>query len=556
MSFEKGFEMKNRTAESGSGAASNVRACLAVLVFVLAGMAAHAQPPADVWQYCSTNWNSIQNCFDSLSEAEAYMRQENPTTPTGRAFLELTSGPTLSPPLPSNPTEIVYNYTVKRRAPVVYLENYIIAFDLTANQACGCSNSDGTGSVECSYNCANCSFPIYECKNGDVGILESTMIESYNSVPDACEVTVNNLFPFPYPADGVGGDGINTSYLEYCNSTPYIGDPRKPFNYIDEVTHGILQSGTCHTTTDQYVFQQKQYFKCDTGLWPNGAYLNAQDYYPPSAVTSIDQLCYSGAQGTVAAYLESSCSPTYGDPCTPTTGAQSETETDYSFGAFTLQRGYNSLRSAATNSWLGPSWHGAWSTQLAIPGSTSSTYVMLTDGGGHVERFDRQTTPPTTVYRSINTPGAILTFSGSGTSAIWQVQYPDGRQQTFDSNGFLQTSGTLAHPEDTLVYSYGPIFDAYSTLQAPAGAVSSARTRGALHLHRHQQHHRLRRRERGCVLLRPAPERGRLSGRNHRSVPIRRCGKPERGHLSRRHAASVHLQRTSQYLPLLAARRL
>ena len=106
----------------------------------------------DIWSYCTYNYQNVNACFDSLDAAETYMRQENPSTPSGRAFLELTSGPTFSGSV-ANPTGIVYSYSVKPRGPAVYLEDYIRAITLgwggiaPQGSICGCPDPDGTGTA-------------------------------------------------------------------------------------------------------------------------------------------------------------------------------------------------------------------------------------------------------------------------------------------------------------------------------------------------------------------------------------------------------------------------
>jgi len=114
-----------------------------ILVFCLLSSCAYAALQSDIWQYCSYNYANSYQCFDTLDGAEAFMRTEPPSGPSGRRFLELTGDPQVSGSI-SNPDSISYSYTVKPRGPKEYLEDYttsISKFIPNNGVKCGCGSS-------------------------------------------------------------------------------------------------------------------------------------------------------------------------------------------------------------------------------------------------------------------------------------------------------------------------------------------------------------------------------------------------------------------------------
>ena len=436
----------------------------------------------DIWSYCTYNYQNINACFDSLDAAETYMRQENPSAPSGRAFLELTSGPTFSGSV-TNPTGIVYSYSVKPRGPTAYLEDYIRAITLgwggiaPIGSDCGCPNPDGSGAAVClpygtETNCTNTPGNCYGCKvqNGDTSVIQSA-IAAY--VGNACGLSFRVLYPWPSPADSSGGfsiNGLNFQGLYYGNGWEGTGDVREPFNYELLVSYGSLSSGQCGNVVPRitYGVDRWQHIQCDAGLSEVSTTLNPQNYYSPSQVTPINQLCRSNASDTIVASLVPSNQCSYGNPCVPGNGSKVDDEVDYSFGSFTLGRHYNSLRLALTNSYLGPSWQSDFDSRLIIPNSTSSTYVLLLDLHGNIERFDQQGT--TTIYRSVNVPGWILSSVTVSSTTTWQLLTSSAELWKFNSSGVLLTTQSINRPQTLHTFVYGPVYSANGSLVVPAGA--------------------------------------------------------------------------------------
>ncbi|HEY8009626.1 MAG TPA: RHS repeat-associated core domain-containing protein [Rudaea sp.] len=451
-------------------------------IFVLFFGITHAAYSNDIWSYCTYNFQNINACFDSLDAAEAYMQQENPSSPSGRAFLELTSGPTFSGSV-TNPTGIVYSYSVKPRGPMAYLEDYIRAITLgwggypPQGSICGCPNPDGTGTASClpygtTTTCQDIPAVCNSCKvqNGDTSVIQSA-IRAY--VGNACGLSIGVRYPWPSPADSSGGfsiNGMNFQGLYYGNGWQGTGDVREPFNYELLVSYGSLSNGQCSNVVPRitYGVDRWQHIQCDAGLSEVSATLNPQNYYSPSQVTPINQLCRSNATDTIVASLVPSNQCSYGNPCVPGNGSKVDDEVDYSFGSFTLGRHYNSLRLALTNSYLGPSWQSDFDSRLIIPNSTSSTYVLLLDSHGNIERFDQQ--GATTTYRSVNVPGWILSSVTVSSTTTWHLLTSSAELWTFNNSGVLLTTQSINRPETLHTFVYGPVYSASGSLVVPAGA--------------------------------------------------------------------------------------
>ena len=460
-----------------------IRRLFAAGVLLLLSKMTYAVQPADIWQYCSFNYAGTEACFNSFGEAEAYMRQENPSGPTGRKFLEMTSGPTFAGPL-NSPTSISYGYTVKPRGPVAYLEDYLNAITLgwggvsPQGVICGCPNVDGSGAAQCypygnETTCADTPNACNSCRaqGGDASGIESAITTYFSQIPNSCNVHISQVYPWPAPADFSGPFSIGSNNFQgliYNNSDYGSGAPDDPFNFEIAVTHGVISNGQCSSGTGYFVVTRQQHIQCDAGLSEISVITNAQATYSPDQVTDIGQICRSAETGQIIASMVSSCQANYGDPCVPGSGSQVETETDYASESFSFKRTYNSLRLAATNSLLGTGWYTDYASSLSIPNGTSSAYVVCSDGQGNTERFDQQGT--TSSYRSVNMTGSVLTWVSSGGTS-WLLNTADGQQWTFDSTGKLKSRGFLSKPESLITFSYGPVYSSGGVLQVPAGSV-------------------------------------------------------------------------------------
>ena len=142
---------------------------------------------------------------------------------------------------------------------------------------------------------------------------------------------------------------------------------------------------------------------------------------------------------------------TRGNPCGPGTGNKSIHELDFSYGAFSLSRNYNTKRQLRMYASLGVNWTHNYSWRLitlhflddhnsahaAIP---TNAFIFFQNEMGQAELFRRLSDG---VFRSEKSIGQILRYQSADAS--WKLYYPDGHQLWINALG-LPTK--LYFPED------------------------------------------------------------------------------------------------------------
>jgi RHS repeat-associated protein len=141
---------------------------------------------------------------------------------------------------------------------------------------------------------------------------------------------------------------------------------------------------------------------------------------------------------------------TRGNPCGPGTGNKSIHEMDFSYGAFSFGRNYNTKRQLKMYSSLGVNWGHTYSWRLmtghfipfhsiSFEAGPTKSFVVFQNAMGQAELFRKLTTG---VFRSEKTVGQILRFQAD---LSWKLYYPDGHQLWINALG-LPTA--LYFPED------------------------------------------------------------------------------------------------------------
>ncbi len=119
----------------------------------------------------------------------------------------------------------------------------------------------------------------------------------------------------------------------------------------------------------------------------------------------------------------------YGNPCYPTTGDKTVSETDFSSGSFELTRHYHAMQHYPDYATIGRGWSHTYTGRIIVEGSIIKTI----DGKGDAERFTCVDSPACTVYRSQSESGHILRPVTGG----WNVYLNSGELRQYNSSGKL-----------------------------------------------------------------------------------------------------------------------
>jgi RHS repeat-associated protein len=459
------------------------RLLIVVALFFLGSGKVAAQ---DAWEFCANHGvTGVNQCFGSLIEAEAWMRQDSATAPRGRAFLVQTSV-SMSTAWKSTSAK-TYQYSVPSRPGKLTGQEFAKAAEFTSfggntDWVCGCDNGVPTcrgGYGTCGPGqCQAC--PI---SNGDVSVFKSVLSQSSGQQGSVCNVTFTGETPWPQPPinsarlstypDGTGATPSNIGSYAYSNSYGgYDGDfatfdPRSVYNKTFVRNFGTINSsGVCAgNNREKVVMSRTQVFECEAGLTPVALKLNQQGYLLPAEVGDINKVCSSSQTGAITSKVVPSQQSCYGNPCIPTTGAKTQQENDFQSDSLAFSRNYNSIRLAPSNMMVGPGWYHSYSDRLIFSGNSFFLYVS---DDGNLERLDLDTSQ--NIYRSVNEYGSFIRKVGT----FWELRTTDGLLKTFDAQYRLISAQQLDDAGSLVTLAYADSSPLDPGLQGtPRGALES-----------------------------------------------------------------------------------
>jgi len=219
-----------------------------------------------------------------------------------------------------------------------------------------------------------------------------------------------------------------------------------------------------------------------------------------SSVTCSEGSSVGGGGGCAAQYIKYSVeAPAMtqtpqqcgaGNPCFPGNGNKQVYEDGLRYGEIALDFTYNSLRQAAPLANIDRNWSHSFAKRIHTQWMVYSHYASEPgpEGGngptpvGNIpgmivqdERTQLESFLPTTpvgTFRSTATIGKYLRYVTGATAAqqSWELDYPDGRRETYDRTGRLVSMIDPEDPRGTLTFSYGSTPSTGTLYQDPAVA--------------------------------------------------------------------------------------
>ncbi|WP_186442640.1 RHS repeat-associated core domain-containing protein [Lysobacter antibioticus] len=345
-------------------------------------------------EYCATRYMPAQErmCFNTLSEAESYIRTE-PATPRGNAFLEKNAEWAMA--------EGVYNrdYRVKPRAPT-YVGDFYRASTAGA-RARGCSSEDSIGGET--------------APNGEIWCKDEEAME--------VDVYKSSLYSTPPPPGQFTGS--------YYEGTPAGWGPEGRFlfqtrNYSpNDANARFLIINPTPSVTHQWHFARRDWYECPVLFyagWPNPG-------------VNWPNVCFNDvyAQIVVRSKQFDSCCKD-GNPVVAATGNKEYREEDFDWEGQAFTRTYNSVGDFELGSGLTDHWAHSYSARVILRQGLPNTLLR---SDGYYELMGKVSD---TSYRSVNRPGVIM------------IREPDAvatdkgrwRLSTFSSLEWFDDSGRLS----------------------------------------------------------------------------------------------------------------
>lgn len=316
---------------------------------------AQAQPVNET-DYC---YGSL--CYATLHEAEAAMRNANPTY---GEFLRPRNP--FAIPKPGALHDVSLVYYVPDQSPA-NLNNGVFAPDFTSNPA--------------PQFCAAAPDPIFNTWCQNEGELIQGIIASYQTVHG--------------PSATVVADEPTGSYFEEFSIVSPAGGLKGHLSLTHEnnmalqrmLTGRIYNSQGAPRGGFQHRLFQHRSFECPVGF----AAKNGQNpKYNPATNNPVywDKLCYSAFETAIVAKLRAQCSDNDGkNPCYPATGDKARFETDFQFAGRPFVRSYHSLRQAGQRPELAPGWVHTYSDRVI--GAPSSSRLTHVSDNGYLGVFNR-----------------------------------------------------------------------------------------------------------------------------------------------------------------------
>lgn len=208
--------------------------------------------------------------------------------------------------------------------------------------------------------------------------------------------------------------------------------------------------------------------------------VNYKSYFPGTVqinVAAWPNTCSNSETGTIYGDFRQAEQCPVGNPCIPASGGKTANETDFEWQGLTFQRHYHSIRDYGVALGLGEGWSHTFGWRLHENSGNSYKVDVLSDRLT-MEVFTR--IGSTTVFRSLNRAGQILTRAGSVSSPSWTLYTGDGMTRHFDATGRLTAVRWADHPEQDVALDYCEVAEQHSGLCSAAGLlhkVTNARGR-------------------------------------------------------------------------------
>lgn len=331
--------------------------------------------------------------------------------------------------------------------------------NVTPCQISGCTNGGGCSTaaaeaarVQCEFADTWKSHPAY-CWTAVPNGMTTHFQFSQPPTVTTINATTGTLSYIPKSSTDSSSAWIQIEASTGCGyNTVNVATP----NSVQKLTAQALAQTTSSQSL-QWALSQKINFTC-----PVGAKVN-------SNATSTANACIVGLskQGIrLPSFQETSghCDGA-GNPCFPSTGNKEAHEKGFQYGEIAFDLHYNSLRQTRPQGYIDRNWSHSFAKQIltAWNGAPGRRYVQ--DEQAHIEEYQADTFPPRR-HRSTNTLGNVLQYypPGGNTAEFWELYYPNGVIDVFDTAGrLIQT----VHPDDprkTLTFTYlgSPINGTYT----------------------------------------------------------------------------------------------
>jgi len=277
-----------------------LRALLFLFACIASGASLAQSPSCPFYAYNPIVGNQ---CFLTLGEAEAWMRKDSPTDPTGRAFL--VGDETWMQVNDAAQNYINLRYKVRPRAPERFgtLESSGETWTFDGSppwlkMECSVGGVPKGVSVGSSYTCTQnpdaCTYS--KLCQANVSIRQEILDFAAARSCDGQSTMVNESSGPSSPVTA----GVNPAPNSTQPSVPEVGHVGyQNFNQGLGTYHNVQYKtesspGNCNTVRgDSWANQRYKNFFCPKGLRP-------QSYFPSGV--SVGELCASGAQGTIQAY--------------------------------------------------------------------------------------------------------------------------------------------------------------------------------------------------------------------------------------------------------------
>lgn len=354
-------------------------------------------------EYCADNRDAPEpyyRCFDTLSAAEAFLRQE-PVPANGRKYLQAAS-PSQAP----NGNFIIY-YSIPPREPERLFGSWY--WSVTVN------GGGGWGTANCGNRVPISSTAAYGCDS------EETL-----------KADLLNTWPY--------GPGWSGSYRgEYSSMPPTswssaVDSPTgRGFVAVWRVKDGAGQREFIASSGNQTYYplvRRTDYYICPKHFLGSTSGTGAR--WPRACINEM-----TGYISVVSRQYDS-CTKN-GNPCVAATGNKEYRETDFDWDGLSFARAYNSIRDIPTLSGMGDNWAHTFSDRIINRSSCGGDTCMRTwmRSDGYYEQFQFVSG---NAFKSPSRPGVVLYRESDPVAAVsgrWRMALGNGKQLRFADNGSL-----------------------------------------------------------------------------------------------------------------------
>ncbi|WP_242112271.1 RHS repeat-associated core domain-containing protein [Luteimonas aquatica] len=364
-------------------------------------------------------------CFESLAQAEAKMREES----VYGDLLYLKES-TISNQSDSS-ASITFKYNVRDQPPETL---YPPAFS--------------PGSWADYLGCAPSEWDPIRCAD------ESEAVErSYTLAANEIRRTSPSCIVGPYRIIGSHGDPFTQTYNPQQNEAylhHFVPDNLDNYgNYGRRYEYDVSCPNEPSTTNAKQI-NKLTLFSCAAGFSPIIGYNPA---YKPGQKPVIEwpYLCKAmGPFPTIVGKVKQvdSC-PANNNPCHPATGDKSRSEIDFNFAGHSFTRFYHSLKQFADISGFPAGWTHTYSEKLYYQPNLSPSWLRTSDG-----YYDSFLSLGSSKYRLKNSPDRILFVLNNSGNTKYRIKSIEGETKDFDAKGRLISISNTQSPQNDVALSY------------------------------------------------------------------------------------------------------